>query len=217
VNWNVTSLQPANYERATIQFSFLTAPHNTTPFSQTQAVAERSSSDTAVSPNHSAKLATPSTKLNLGKRERGTVKKLYQEITENPLFVPNEAFPVGQAKFVIWWRSTFPGPEFPSSQAIREAIEKRKPSEFNFASWDPAVLQIEEPPAPRTLAERISFPEQTPAPRPLAERITIPLANRITIPVANRITVPLARRITFPADNVQSGRIHKKRRGGSKH
>jgi hypothetical protein len=158
-------------------------------------------------------------RINLGKRQRSYVKLLYAEIRENPLFKDNTAFPVGLARFFIWWLFTFPGTTFPTQEAIEAAIQRQHLDGFDFQNWDPKILddaaerhQTRQPEGPpRSLAERISLPSQPY--RSLADRISIPLRNRITVPLANRITIPLANRITFPADRVNSGRIQKRRSG----
>jgi hypothetical protein len=110
-------------------------------------------------------------KINLGKRQRSYVKLLYAEIRQNSLFTNNAAFPVGQARFVIWWLSTFPGTTFPTQDAIEAAIHRQHPDEFDFQNWDSMILdnaaerhQSTDPPTrqpegpPRSLAERISVP-----------------------------------------------------------
>jgi hypothetical protein len=161
-------------------------------------------------------------RINLGKRERSLVRYRYPEIKLHPQFVENAAFPVGQAKFVIWWISTFPGPTFPSQQAIAEALQNSHPDEFDYSNFDRSIFRYgTEQPSDNALvadeqvpsAEHTVPPDQQAPPRRLADRITIPLRNRITIPLANRITIPLANRITFPADRVNSGRIQKRRSG----
>jgi hypothetical protein len=156
-------------------------------------------------------------RLNLGKRQRSDVKLLYAEIRQNPLFADNAAFPIGQARFVIWWLSTFPGPIFPTREAVDSAIARQHPEDFDYQNWDPKLLDdaAERLRSANPSSEPQAISSSAQPSRSLADRISVPLRNRITVPLANRITIPLANRITFPADRVNSGRIQK-RRGGSR-
>jgi hypothetical protein len=156
-------------------------------------------------------------RINLGKRQRSDVKLLYAEIRQNPLFVNNASFPVGQARFVIWWLSTFPGTIFPTPEVVESAIARQHPEDFDYQNWDPKLLDnaAERLHSANQSSELQAGPSNAQPSRSLADRITIPLRNRITIPLANRITIPLANRITFPADRVISSRVQK-RRGGSR-
>jgi glutathione S-transferase len=154
-------------------------------------------------------------RINLGKRQRSDVKLLYAEIRQNPLFTDNAAFPVGQARFVIWWLSTFPGTIFPTREAVEAALARQHPENFDFQNWDQKLLDnaAERLRQAKPSSEPQAGPSSAQPSRSLADRISVPLRNRITVPLANRITIPLANRITFPANRVNSGRIQKRRSG----
>jgi hypothetical protein len=173
-----------------------------------------------------AKLAPPVLRPNLGKAQRQYIKERADNIRAQDGYIGShkEDLPSSNWRLVAWWNTTFGIATTPTAADVQQEINRNHPRNFDYLSYSiPAsVLASRQRPAAstasipsnqhntttRTLAQRITFPEQ--------ER-TSNLASRITIPAGHPTS--LASRITFPEKPHDKNRIQKapRKHGAPKH